>query len=399
MSTARSLAITEGVPSSRASIDHLPRVVHVSPHVQAHGGTETLHAYHRTLPGDPAFVALFDREPAERAGYLNLGITWRTTLREMRRRFARALASHPDRLVVYHDGWGLPLFQDLDRSTRRVVMLHSDPAYHARALAGFAGLIDGALAISPAVQVAVETALPELAGGRVSSYRVPIELPPERPVTPARRTLRLGYAGRIEVAQKRLDRLPGFLRAMRATGTDFQFELVGDGSYRNQLEREVAAQAVFHGWVSRAEYQRLMAEWDAVVFFSDHEGGPIALLEGMASGALPFYPARGGSWADRYAPQIDPLCHYPPGDMPALARGVRQIFQLPGGHVDELRNRSRALVLDHTPENYLAECSEFFARTNSAARISQSRDRRARLTDLLPLGLVTRIAPRLLTRD
>lgn len=377
----------------------LHELLHVSPNVRTRGGTETLHSYHRTMPGEPGFIALFDGDFAGQSNYVNLGITWRTPLWEMRRRFARAVASFPDRLVIYHDGWGLPLFHDLDRSRRRGVMLHSDPAYHAPALAGFAGLIDGALAISPAVRKVVATTLPELAGERVSSYRVPIMLPPARPVKPDRRSLRLGFAGRIEVAQKRLDRLPEFLRAMRATGADFQFELIGDGSYRKQLERNVAAQAKFHGWVPRAEYQRLMAEWDAVVFFSDHEGGPIALLEGMASGALPFYPARGGSWADHYAPQIDPRCHYPPGDMPALARAVRQIFQLPAGPVGELRQRSRALVLAHTPENYLAECGEFFAGTNAAARISQSRVRRSRLTDLLPLGLVTRIAPRLLTRD
>jgi glycosyltransferase involved in cell wall biosynthesis len=378
--------------------DRPPSVVHVTPHVQARGGTETLHAYHRHLPGEQVFVALFDRDPEARPGYVNLGFTWRTPLGEMRRRFARAFAPLAGRVVIYHDGWGLPFFQDLDGAGRRLVVLHSDPAYHAAALPGLAGLIDGALAISPAVQAAVAAALPALAGDRVRATRVPIELPPARVARAAGGPLILGYAGRIERAQKRLDRLPGFLRALRAAGVDFRFELIGDGTYRPALERELAGQAHLHGWVTRAEYRRIMAGWDAVVFFSDHEGGPISLLEGMAAGALPFYPAQGGSWADVYAPRVDPLCHYPPADLPALARAIQTIFQRPAAQLEQLRARSRELVLAHSPENYLADCSDFIGRVAAAERISGSPSRTPRVSDLLPLGWVTRMAPGLLNR-
>ena len=323
-----------------------PRVVHITPRVQAHGGTETLHNYHRHLPGEQVFVALFDRAPERRLNYINLGFTWRTPLREMRRRFTLALAPLAGRLVIYHDGWGLPLFHDLDQSSRRVVMLHSDPAYHAAALPGLAGLIDGALAITPAVQRTVAIALPELVEDRTHHCQVPIELPPERIAKKAGGPLIFGYVGRLERAQKRLDRLPKFIRAMRATGT---------------------------------------------------EGGPIGLLEGMAAGAVPFYPAQGGSWADVYVPQVDPWCHYPPADMPALAQAIHAIFQRPVEQLDHLRKRSRELVLAHTPENYLIDCHKFISRISVAARISRSEPRRARLSDLLPLGWATRMAPRLLT--
>ena len=243
-----------------------PRVVHITPRVQAHGGTETLHNYHRHLPGEQVFVALFDRAPERRLNYINLGFTWRTPLREMRRRFALALAPLAGRLVIYHDGWGLPLFHDLDQSSRRVVMLHSDPAYHAAALPGLAGLIDGALAITPAVQRTVAIALPELVEDRTHHCQVPIELPTERIAKKAGGPLIFGYVGRLERAQKRLDRLPKFIRAMRATGTDFRFELIGDGAYRRTLERELAGQAHLYGWVTRTKYKQVMANWDAVVF-------------------------------------------------------------------------------------------------------------------------------------
>jgi glycosyltransferase involved in cell wall biosynthesis len=160
----------------------------------------------------------------------------------------------------------------------------------------------------------------------------------------------------------------------------------------------LTGQACFHGWRSREEYWQVMARWDAVVFFSDNEGGPIGLLEGMAAGALPFYPQRSGSWADVHAPQVDPLCHYPPGDMPALAAAVRRIFQRSPEQLARLREISRSLVQAHTAKEYGATCLDFFARMSAMPRISQERKRVGRLSDLLPLGIATRLAPSLLTR-
>ena len=300
--------------------------------------------------------------------------------------------------MIYHNGWGLPLFHDLDGARRRAVFLHADPAYHAADLPGFSGLVDAVLAITPAVQSAAARGLPELTGARTSAYRVPIEPPPILAPRRAGRPLTLGYAGRIERAQKRLDRLPEFLRALRATGQEFRFEMIGEGSHRRALEKELAGQVHFHGWVSREEYWRTLARWDGMVFFSENEGGPIALLEGMAAGVLPFYPARGGSWADRYAPQVEALCHYPPDDLAALARSVRQIFQRPAAQLDALREQGRTLVTAHQPEDYMAACLDLIRQTDSAPQISLSRRRVPRAGDWLPLGLVARAAPGVLRK-
>ncbi len=378
----------------------LPPVIHVSPNVLTHGGIQTLLTLHRPLPVAQRFVAFFDRGPVISAGYQyqNLDFTWRTPLWQMRRRFARALAPYPGALVIYHNGWGLPLFHDLDGASRRMVALHVDPAYHAAELPYFSGLIDAAQAINPAVQAVVDKILPELAGCRSSFYRVPIESPTSPIIRPMGRPLTLGYAGRVVRAHKRLDRLPAFLQAMRAAGREFRFEVIGDGAYRPALERELAGQAHFHGWLSRADYWRAIARWDAMVFFSDNEGGPIALLEGMAAGALPFYPAQRGSWADVYTPQVNPLCHYPPGDMPALAAAIGRIFALPAVELEALRACARALVAPHTAEQYQAACLEAFRNVWKLPRLSVPRARWPRPTDLLPLGAATRVAPWALRR-
>ena len=369
------------------------RVVHISPRVQARGGIETLHAHHRQLPLEQVFVALFDRHPEPRAGYVNLDCTWRTPLWEMRRRFRRALAPYPGSLVAYHGGWGLPLFHDLDGAARRLAVLHADPDYYAADLPAFAGLIDGLVGGTAEPKSTWTRLRPELDEARVWTYRGPIVQPPPRVLIPWRadRPLVLGYAGRVERAQKRLDLMPEFIRQLEANGVAHRFEVVGDGGYLPALRKQLAGRAHFHGWLPDEDYRRTLGTWDAVIYFSEHEGGPIVVLEAMARGALAFYPARRSSWADLYVPQVDPLCHYPPGDMPALARAVRQVFQRPAAAIEAMRVRSQELVADHSADDYMRSCLEFYQAPLQLPRISAVRARRSRLADLLPLGVVTRL--------
>ena len=369
-------------------------VVHVSPRVQARGGIETLLEHYRHLPLAQSFVALFDRRPPPRKSYANLDITWRTPLWVMRRRFARVLASRGGSLVVYHNGWGLPLFHDLDGAARRVVFLHANPPFHAPDLPAMQGLLDGVGGITPPLRPLWERLLPEITPERGAILPIPIE-PPDSPAPPAARPavpLVLGYAGRVEFGQKRLDRLAPFLKALRALGVPFRFEVLGDGTKRRTLERQFGGEVRFHGWAPKDDFWRIMAGWDAIVFFSDFEGGPLAVLEAMSQGAIPFYPAIGGGWADLYAPQVDPRCHYPPGDLPALARAIQEVFARPAVQVAALRDRARALVRPHCDRSYETDYLTLLRSVMALPRLSRPRRRRPRLADALPLGIVTRFA-------
>jgi glycosyltransferase involved in cell wall biosynthesis len=370
------------------------KVVHVSPRVQGHGGIESLHAIHRRLPLSQTFVALFDRQSSAQPDYLNLDFTWRTPLWLMRRRFARALAAHAGSVVVYHNGWGLPLFHDLDAAGRRAVFLHANPAYHAHDLPVFAGLIDGAAGVTPALSDAWSQVLPELTPARTTIVHAPVQAPAmpgsaRRPGGP----IILGYAGRIERGQKRLDRLPALLRALDDVGLCFRFELLGDGGLCAVLKRKLGSRVRFHGWVPKDEYWRVLAGWDGIVFFSDFEGGAIALFEAMAVGVVPFWPAIEGSWGDIYVPQIDPCCHYPPGDMVTLAQSIQEVFQSPIERLNAMRTHARTLVADRSSDAYETACLVWLHGIMEQPRISAVRRRRPRLTDLLPLGFVTRVAP------
>jgi glycosyltransferase involved in cell wall biosynthesis len=376
-------------------------VVHLSPRVQALGGIETLHKYHRTLPGRQIFVALFDREPESRPDYINLNFTWRTPLWVMRRRFQRALRPHAGSLCVYHNGWGLPLFHDLDRAARRVVFFHADPAFHRPELSGFRGLPDGVMGISPGLPEFWREEMPEIEVARTGVCPLPVESPSvqARSTRGAGAPLVLGYAGRIERAQKRLDLLPGLLDALDGLGVDYRFELAGTGAFQPWLQQRLGPRVRFHGRLANEDYWRALSDWDGAVYFSENEGGPIALLEAMAVGAIPFYPRNGGSWADAHAPRVDPLCHYPPGNMTALASAVQQVFSRTPAAVAALRMAARSLVKMHDRDVYRAFCAGMFERIWAQPRCSARRLRRPRITDLLPLGVVTRMAPGALRRS
>jgi hypothetical protein len=377
------------------------RVIHVSPRVTSRGGIETLHNYHRTLSGENRFVALFDRGTIQQPGDVSLEVSWRTPLWLMRRRFARAMAVCPSALVCYHNGWGMPLLHDLDRSVRRLVMLHAEPAYHAADMPSFHGLVDGYLLASPKGEAAVSEAVSGWDAQRTVTLKLPLEpiAAPPRPEFSRDRPLVLGYAGRVERVQKRIDLLPAFLREIEAAGVCVRFEITGAGTWLYRLKEQVGSNVVFHGWLDGSDYRRVVGSWDAAVYFSEHEAGPIALLEAMSAGVIPFYPRVGGSWADEYSPRVDELCHYPPGDMNALASAVRAVFRSKGERVATLRERAISLVEGHRIETYKDTVSDFFSQISSLPRVSCQRARHPRLTDCLPLGLITRILPYALRRS
>ncbi len=377
----------------------LPRLVHVSPRVQAHGGIEQLHLYHRRLPVAQEFVALVDRRPAAWEHYVNLAFTWRTTLGRMRRDFARSLARHRDSVVIYHNAWCLPLLCGGDGAARRIAFCHARPDFHARDLPGSAGLVDGTVGVTPALADAWEKLLPGLDAARTCIVPLPVERPASLVERKSDPEIVLGYCGRMVREQKRLDRLPEFLRALDATGLRYRFEALGDGPLLPALRRQLGDRVRFHGWTSKEELWRVLATWDSVVFFTENEGGPIALLEGMAAGAIPFYPAIGGSVGDVEAPRVDSLCYYPSGDLATLAANVQRIFARGLGERRRLQERAKAAVANYTVENYGATLLAHLERIAALPRVSAPGDpTRRHWSDALPLGFVTRVCPQLLWR-
>jgi glycosyltransferase involved in cell wall biosynthesis len=378
---------------------------HIAPRARGIGGIETLLARHAAVDRAAGFdawqVGLFDRAPAAEERFCPMAFGWRDTPSTMRRAMRQALAGQTERAVVWHNAWGLPWFSEFDRATRRVVVLHAHRSYFEQWLPSLRVFIDGIVAVSPAIVRDAAQLLPGWPEERIVFAPLPIE-PMAGEETRARRdgVWVLGCAGRLARPQKRWDRLVPFVSELRRLGVRFRLEIIGDGPLRPWLEKQFAGDSAvtFLGFTEREEYWRRLRSWDAALFFSEVEGGPIVLLEAMAAGALPIYPAIGGSAGDDYAPRIDRNCYYPAGDASAAARGLESLLRLPESELTEKRAAARTIAQTHLGSGYEDAFANFVRRIVSLPRVSRSEVRRSRWTDALPLGLITRAMPRELWR-
>lgn len=384
------------------------RLLHVCPWIRTIGGVETLLARHARADAAHGFdawqLALFDKIPARAdEPYATQAFSWRSTPRGMRRAIARACAVRAGSVIAWHNAWGLAWLADVDASHRRIACLQDSVMHFGPLLPGLAGAVDGVTCLSESAAGAIRAGLPALAPERVAVMPLPIAPPPGLdPDRPERGEWLIGCAGRLVRAQKRWDRLVPFVAELRRLGVSYRIEVISDGPLRPWLERRLGDDPAvrFLGWQGTEDYWRRLQAWDACVSFTDHEGGPIVLLEAMAAGVIPLYPAIGGSLGDDCVPRVDPRCHYPAGNPVAAARALQALLGAPRAEVAAMRRRAREVALAHGPEAYEREFLRFTRFIADSPRISRepTGDRKPRMSDWLPLGLLARAWPSALQR-
>lgn len=115
--------------------------------------------------------------------------------------------------------------------------------------------------------------------------------------------IRIGYAGRIEYVQKRMDLILKLIERLIEKQVCFVMELAGDGTARNQMEEWVfrnrmAESVKIVGSLKRSELKDFWRQQDICVNMADFEGRCISKMEGMANGAIPVITATAGSKED-----------------------------------------------------------------------------------------------------
>ena len=115
--------------------------------------------------------------------------------------------------------------------------------------------------------------------------------------TPARRRganamVNIGYVGRLS-AEKNVRLLQAVDAALDAEGLDVRFTIVGDGSERDWLRRNML-RAEFTGVLRGDELANAYAQMDVFAFPSETDTVGNVVLEAMASGVAPVIMAAGG---------------------------------------------------------------------------------------------------------
>jgi glycosyltransferase involved in cell wall biosynthesis len=285
---------------------------------------------------------------------------------------------------------------DLDAAGRRMVLVHSQTPDMERLVRSRAPWTDGFLCVNERLQELVRAYLPAYEPTRVGVVPYPV-LPPfaPPPKTPlAGRPLRIGFCGRLVRVQKRVDRLPLLCAELDRLGVRYGLELLGDGPDRPLLEKAFTGRApvVFHGRKSGEDYWRLLDGWDAIVFVSDFEGTPIAMLEALSRGVIPLYPEI-GSGGDAYVRHLRTDLLYPAWDLAQAATALARLSQMPASEVEDLRRRCQATVEGHLGESYIAHFCAFVQEINARPPIARDTfPRRPWPVEHLSLGNIARLA-------
>jgi glycosyltransferase involved in cell wall biosynthesis len=371
------------------------RIVHVLPWANGLGGLQSCIRYHQAHDRSQGFangtVALFDHESAS-DGCESVNAVGRESVERARRSFRSIAQKYPASVWVYHDGWGLPWWADLDGAQTRILFLHTEVPHLDRLLRQFGTRVDGFITINRSVAARVEQVCPDFPRDRIFSIPYFVEGPEARGI-PGRRPWIIGYAGRLAEPQKRVSRLGSLVACLESAGIDFELEILGTGPEETALRDQFKtnSRVKFLGYLQGEAYWDVIRCWDNIVLVSDYEGMPRTVLEGMSVGVVPIYPAFSPAAAELLGGLGD-VGLYPPGDMRAAAALiVAQVRQLP-----QVTKDARFLAIEqmkaHRPENY--DAAFYGAVRQICAQPKRSVERKPSWWEtVLPMRLHTRLFP------
>ncbi len=104
--------------------------------------------------------------------------------------------------------------------------------------------------------------------------------------------IRLGYAGRIVILQKRMDLMEKLIEVLEVRKVNYYFELAGAGNYLPEMQKFIIAKHLqekvrFIGVLDKQELGRFWNNKDICINIADFEGRSRSIAEAMAYGAVP----------------------------------------------------------------------------------------------------------------
>ena len=105
--------------------------------------------------------------------------------------------------------------------------------------------------------------------------------------------IRLGYAGRIEILDKRADVLRDVIIELEKRGVNYVLDIAGSGSFWEEINNFVDNNSLRERvrLIGRVENEKRSDFWschDSALNTSDNEGRPLANMEAMANGVVPI---------------------------------------------------------------------------------------------------------------
>ena len=374
------------------------RLTHFFTYFRNLGGVQSILKRHHSREQDSHFLFSFEANNFKEPNISGLGVDGWDSIRCIRKKLAKHSDLFPDSVAVCHNMWGLQFLAELIPAKRRIGILHSDWTTLRPFLQSQKELLDGVLCVSNTLMELVAECLPELnKDNRIQLIPYPIDGVPIMPnrMSLVKRPVIIGWIGRMQEEQKRVDRLPSLLKAFDDAQIDYRFELLGDGPMQEWLEKQLPAnRTVFHGRKSGDDYYSTLSKWDFITSVSDYEGLPISMLEALSAGVLPLYPTI-GSGGDEYAEKLSSNFVWEAFQFEQAASKLNLLLKQPEATLHQSRLNAVNLTARHSESEYFRIFDSFTKQIVDLPRISNAElpNRPFYFSDQLPFGLMTRIWP------
>ena len=374
------------------------RLTHFFTYFRNLGGVQSILKRHHSREQDSHFLFSFEANNFKEPNISGLGVDGWDSIRCIRKKLAKHSDLFPDSVAVCHNMWGLQFLAELIPAKRRIGILHSDWTTLRPFLQSQKELLDGVLCVSNTLMELVAECLPELnKDNRIQLIPYPIDGFPIMPnrMSLVKRPVIIGWIGRMQEEQKRVDRLPSLLKAFDDAQIDYRFELLGDGPMQEWLEKQLPAnRTVFHGRKSGDDYYSTLSKWDFITSVSDYEGLPISMLEALSAGVLPLYPTI-GSGGDEYAEKLSSNFVWEAFQFEQAASKLNLLLKQPEATLHQSRLNAVNLTARHSESEYFRIFDSFTKQIVDLPRISNAElpNRPFYFSDQLPFGLMTRIWP------
>ncbi len=374
------------------------RLTHFFTYFRNLGGVQSILKRHHSREQDSRFLFSFEANNFKEPNISGLGVDGWDSIRCIRKKLAKHSDLFPDSVAVCHNMWGLQFLAELIPAKRRIGILHSDWTNLRPFLQSQKGLLDGVLCVSNTLMELVAECLPELSkDNRIRLIPYPIDGVPIMPnrMSLVKRPVIIGWIGRMQEEQKRVDRLPSLLKAFDDAQIDYRFELLGDGPMQEWLEKQLPTnRTVFHGRKSGDDYYSTLSKWDFITSVSDYEGLPISMLEALSAGVLPLYPTI-GSGGDEYAEKLSSNYVWEAFQFEQAASKLNLLLKQPEATLHQSRLNAVNLTARHSESEYFRIFDSFTQQIVDLHRISNAElpNRPFYFSDQLPFGLMTRIWP------
>ncbi len=144
--------------------------------------------------------------------------------------------------------------------------------------------------------------------------------------------IKIGYAGRLEIMQKRADLLIELIKQLELIKLPYEFHIAGTGIYFNEIkqyinENKLEDKVILYGQLSHEEMPEFWNGKDIFVAVSDKEGCCLSMMEAMASGAVPIVTCFSVSYEYVSVPENGYVVPF--GSMETMALKIKKLYENP----------------------------------------------------------------------